>query len=190
MCLCVCLSVRVFVLVCVCVCVCVCVHECFCLCVCACVRAFVCVYVCVRVCARVYTFLYILPCVCTYNAGKLSKVAYNVLHNQATERYKFINSCSLPNLLSTAPIPPIFKKTKPDLPHTLFSKREKFAKNYPLLNIPCIMTVELTSRNCTRPFTSALLKEKRVGTFACAACNTDLFVTKSKFDSGTGYHYT
>jgi len=54
---------------------------------------------------------------------KLSKVAYNVLHNQATER----------------------------------------------------------------PFTSALLKEKRVGTYACAACDTDLFVTKTKFDSGTGW---
>ena len=38
-----------------------------------------------------------------------------------------------------------------------------------------------------RPFTSALLKEKREGIFSCAVWSTPLFKTKTKFDSGTGY---
>jgi peptide-methionine (R)-S-oxide reductase len=37
-----------------------------------------------------------------------------------------------------------------------------------------------------RPFTSELLKEKRAGTFTCAACSTPVFNAKTKFDSGTG----
>jgi len=38
-----------------------------------------------------------------------------------------------------------------------------------------------------RPFTSALLKEKRRGTFACAGCELDLFPSSTKFESGTGW---
>jgi peptide-methionine (R)-S-oxide reductase len=38
-----------------------------------------------------------------------------------------------------------------------------------------------------RPFTSALLHEKRAGTFACAGCDLPLFSSKTKFDSGTGW---
>ena len=38
-----------------------------------------------------------------------------------------------------------------------------------------------------RPFTSALLNEHRVGTFACAGCDLPLFSSKTKFDSGTGW---
>ncbi|WP_204345908.1 peptide-methionine (R)-S-oxide reductase MsrB [Psychroserpens algicola] len=38
-----------------------------------------------------------------------------------------------------------------------------------------------------RPFTSALNKEYREGTFHCAACNTPLFKSEHKFDSGTGW---
>jgi peptide-methionine (R)-S-oxide reductase len=38
-----------------------------------------------------------------------------------------------------------------------------------------------------RPFTSALLKEKRRGTFACAGCDLDLFASTTKFESGTGW---
>ena len=37
------------------------------------------------------------------------------------------------------------------------------------------------------PFTSPLLKEHRTGTFACAGCTQDLFSSKTKFDSGTGW---
>jgi peptide-methionine (R)-S-oxide reductase len=38
-----------------------------------------------------------------------------------------------------------------------------------------------------RPFTSPLLNEHRVGTFACAGCKLDLFASTTKFDSGTGW---
>jgi peptide-methionine (R)-S-oxide reductase len=37
------------------------------------------------------------------------------------------------------------------------------------------------------PFTSALNKEKRQGTYICAACYLPLFASKTKFDSGTGW---
>src|SRR5260370_36057059 len=38
-----------------------------------------------------------------------------------------------------------------------------------------------------RPFTSALLHEKRRGNFACAGCELDLFSSTTKYDSGTGW---
>jgi peptide-methionine (R)-S-oxide reductase len=37
------------------------------------------------------------------------------------------------------------------------------------------------------PFSSALLHEKRRGTFACAGCALDNFSSATKFDSGTGW---
>jgi peptide-methionine (R)-S-oxide reductase len=37
------------------------------------------------------------------------------------------------------------------------------------------------------PWTSALLKEHRAGTFACAGCGQKLFPSAYKFDSGTGW---
>jgi peptide-methionine (R)-S-oxide reductase len=37
------------------------------------------------------------------------------------------------------------------------------------------------------PFTSPLLNEHRNGVFACAGCDLDLFSSKTKFDSGTGW---
>jgi peptide-methionine (R)-S-oxide reductase len=37
------------------------------------------------------------------------------------------------------------------------------------------------------PFTSPLNEEHRAGTFLCAACNLPLFLSKAKFDSGTGW---
>ena len=37
------------------------------------------------------------------------------------------------------------------------------------------------------PFTSPLNDEHRAGMFACAACSLDLFPSKFKFDSGTGW---
>jgi len=38
-----------------------------------------------------------------------------------------------------------------------------------------------------RAFTSPLLNEHRAGIFACAGCEQDLFSSKAKFDSGTGW---
>lgn len=38
-----------------------------------------------------------------------------------------------------------------------------------------------------RPFTSPLLNEHRAGIFACAGCGLDLFSSKAKYDSGTGW---
>jgi len=38
-----------------------------------------------------------------------------------------------------------------------------------------------------RAFTSALLNEKRRGTYACAGCNLDLFASTTKYDSRTGW---
>jgi len=37
------------------------------------------------------------------------------------------------------------------------------------------------------PFTSALDKEKRRGTFGCAGCGLPLFSSTTKYDSGTGW---
>ena len=38
-----------------------------------------------------------------------------------------------------------------------------------------------------RPFSSALDREKRTGTFACKGCALPLFFSTTKFDSGTGW---
>jgi peptide-methionine (R)-S-oxide reductase len=38
-----------------------------------------------------------------------------------------------------------------------------------------------------RPFTSALLEEKRKGTFNCAGCDLPLFASETKYESGTGW---
>tara|TARA_R100000935_G_C2804210_1_gene151887 strand:+ start:351 stop:851 length:501 start_codon:yes stop_codon:yes gene_type:complete len=38
-----------------------------------------------------------------------------------------------------------------------------------------------------RPFSSELNDVKKPGTFVCAACGTELYKTKHKFDSGTGW---
>ena len=38
-----------------------------------------------------------------------------------------------------------------------------------------------------RPFSSPLDREKRQGTFLCAACHLPLFESSAKFDSGTGW---
>lgn len=38
-----------------------------------------------------------------------------------------------------------------------------------------------------RPFTSPLLKEKRLGEFVCAGCGLPLFSSATKYESGTGW---
>ena len=38
-----------------------------------------------------------------------------------------------------------------------------------------------------RPWTGALLDEKRSGVYVCKACNAELFRSTTKFDSGSGW---
>jgi peptide-methionine (R)-S-oxide reductase len=38
-----------------------------------------------------------------------------------------------------------------------------------------------------RPFSGALLDEKRPGTYTCGACNAELFTSGAKFESGSGW---
>jgi peptide-methionine (R)-S-oxide reductase len=38
-----------------------------------------------------------------------------------------------------------------------------------------------------RPWSGALLDEKRAGVYTCAACGADLFGSGAKFDSGSGW---
>lgn len=45
----------------------------------------------------------------------------------------------------------------------------------------------LRQEGTERSFTSPLNNEKREGTFHCAGCNTPLFKSEHKFDSGTGW---
>ena len=45
----------------------------------------------------------------------------------------------------------------------------------------------LVENGTEMPFTGDLLKEKRTGKFVCAACGSELFDSKTKFDSGTGW---
>lgn len=45
----------------------------------------------------------------------------------------------------------------------------------------------LFEEDTERPGTSPLNKEKRTGTFVCAACYLPLFSSETKYDSGTGW---
>ena len=45
----------------------------------------------------------------------------------------------------------------------------------------------LRKEGTERPFSSSLNDEKRLGIFRCAGCGLDLFSSKTKFDSGTGW---
>ena len=45
----------------------------------------------------------------------------------------------------------------------------------------------LREEGTERPFSSPLNREKRNGTYVCAACGQALFTSDMKFDSGTGW---
>ena len=45
----------------------------------------------------------------------------------------------------------------------------------------------MREQGAERPGTSALVYEKRPGTFSCAGCDAPLFEGRMKFDSGTGW---
>lgn len=45
----------------------------------------------------------------------------------------------------------------------------------------------LRQEDTETPYTSPLNKEKRKGTFVCAACSQRLFSSSTKYDSGTGW---
>ncbi len=45
----------------------------------------------------------------------------------------------------------------------------------------------LREHGTERPYSSPLNDEKRAGVFHCAGCNTALFASDMKFDSGTGW---
>ncbi|MEM0898902.1 MAG: peptide-methionine (R)-S-oxide reductase MsrB [Pseudomonadota bacterium] len=45
----------------------------------------------------------------------------------------------------------------------------------------------LREHGTERPFTSVLNDEKRAGVFHCAACDEPLFLSETKYDSGTGW---
>ena len=45
----------------------------------------------------------------------------------------------------------------------------------------------LREEGTERPNTSPLNNEKRAGVFLCAGCDLELFLSKFKFDSGTGW---
>lgn len=45
----------------------------------------------------------------------------------------------------------------------------------------------LFAEGTERPFTSPLTLEKRPGTYICRACHQPLFISSTKYDSGTGW---
>lgn len=72
---------------------------------------------------------------------------------------------------------------------------KKTAKKYPVTKTEAEWKAELSDKayyvlrkaGTERPFSSPLNKEYREGTYHCAACDTPLFKSTAKFNSGTGW---
>ena len=72
---------------------------------------------------------------------------------------------------------------------------EKMAETFPVTKTDEEWRAQLTPEQyevlrehaTERPGSCALLHEKRQGTFACAGCDTPLFQSTLKFESGTGW---
>ena len=71
-------------------------------------------------------------------------------------------------------------------PDTRIDKLEKPKAEWRKLLPPEAYAVLFEERT-ERAFSSPLDKEKRHGTFICAACQLPLFDSRAKFDSGTGW---
>lgn len=75
------------------------------------------------------------------------------------------------------------------------SKTENSANNFEITKSEAEWKAELTSdefavlrKSATEtPYSSELLKINEPGTFICAACGNELYETKHKFESGTGW---
>lgn len=74
-------------------------------------------------------------------------------------------------------------------------KDKKEKENFPVTKTEAEWKAELTSAEydvlrkagTERPFTSPLNKNYTDGTYHCAACDTPVFKSETKFDSGTGW---
>jgi peptide-methionine (R)-S-oxide reductase len=93
--------------------------------------------------------------------------------------------------LAAAPLP-VPARTTRNFPEQAARADEKVAKleksksEWRKLLTPDAYAVLFEERT-EAPFTSPLDREKRQGTYLCAACHLPLFSSKAKFDSGTGW---
>ena len=81
----------------------------------------------------------------------------------------------------------------------IIKPKSSFAASIPMENYKTLTDEDWKSRlskeafyvlrkeGTERPFSSSLNDEKRKGIFRCAGCAADLFSSKTKFDSGTGW---
>jgi len=54
-------------------------------------------------------------------------------------------------------------------------------------NLPPAVQAVCRAGGTERPWSGALLAEKRAGTFVCSSCGHELFSAQTKFESGTGW---
>ena len=73
-----------------------------------------------------------------------------------------------------------------DAPPVFIGKVVKSDEQWRVLLTPAQYHV-LREEGTERAFTSPLDKEKRAGTYVCAGCALQLFESRTKFDSGTGW---